>query len=198
MLSKSARGIVGKVTVFCVSLLPAINLAMGIVNNTLGANPVESLTHQTGEWGLRFLLITLLITPLRRWFGWNYWMRFRRMLGLYSFFYVLLHFLTYLVFDHFFNIAAIIDDIIKRPYITVGFVGFLLLIPLAITSLSVLRRRLGKSWITLHRLVYVCALAGVVHFWWLVKADVLEPFIYALTLAVLLFARMYFWYQKRR
>ena len=174
-------------------------LVIALLNNGLGANPVETLTHETGEWGLRLLLVTLAITPLRRMFGWNRLIRFRRLLGVISFVYVLAHISIFLVFDHFFDIASIIEDIFERPYITVGFIAFVGMLPLAITSLPALQRKMGKYWVPLHRTVYIVAILAVVHYWWLVKADVLLPALYALILLVFLLVRIYFsFYQKRR
>ena len=180
-----------KPVLFVVCLLPFIALVMGAVNDTLGTNPVETMTHETGEWTLRFLLLTLLITPLRRLSGHNWLIRLRRMLGLFAFFYACLHFLTYIWFDHYFNWFEIIKDIPKRPFITVGFIAFVLLVPLALTSTNAMMRRLKKNWTRLHKLVYVIAVLGVLHFLWLVKADILEPMVYALILLVLLGYRAY-------
>ena len=158
----------------------------------LGANPIEELLHQLGRWGLKFLLLSLTITPLRRWTGWNWLIRFRRMLGLFAFFYIMLHFLTYAILDQGLNLAVIIEDVIKRPYITLGMAAFVLLIPLALTSTKGMMRRLGKRWQKLHRLVYVVAIAGVWHFYWQVKLDTLDATIYALVLALLLITRVYY------
>lgn len=157
---------------------------------SLGANPVEELLHEFGRWGLKFLLLTLTITPLRRWTGWGWLLRFRRMLGLYAFFYIVLHFLTYAVLDQGLAISLIIEDVIKRPYITLGMTGFVLLIPLAVTSTRGMMRRLGKRWVELHRLVYLIAILGVWHFYWQVKLDTLEALVYAVILTVLLATRI--------
>jgi sulfoxide reductase heme-binding subunit YedZ len=173
-------------------------LIFALFDGRLGANPVETLTHVTGEWGLRVLLLTLAITPLRRLFRWNSLVRFRRLLGMVSFVYVLAHVAIFLVFDHFFDMTAIIDDIVERPYITVGFLAFVGMLPLAITSLSILQRKMGKHWVSLHRMVYLVAILAVVHYWWLVKADVFLPAIYALILLLLLTVRMYFFKRKKR
>ena len=179
-----------KPIVFVLCTLPALNLLYAGLHGNLGANPVETITHATGEWALRMLLVTLAITPLRKLTGLNTIMRVRRMLGLFMFFYVSAHLLTYVWLDAFFDLAYIWDDIAKRLYITVGFAGFCLLLPLALTSTNAMIRRLGaKRWQRLHRLAYPAALAGVLHFWWLVKADVREPFIYAAILAILMLAR---------
>jgi sulfoxide reductase heme-binding subunit YedZ len=174
-----------------------VYLAVSVVNNTLGANPIEVLTHVTGEWGLRLLLITLAITPLRRLLGWNRLMRFRRLLGVCSFTYILAHFAIFLIFDHLFDVLSIIDDIVERPYITVGFIAFVMMVPLAVTSLSVLQRKMGKYWVKLHQLVYVVAILAVVHYWWLVKADILLPAIYAAIVFLLLAIRLYYFADKK-
>ncbi|MFC1778673.1 sulfite oxidase heme-binding subunit YedZ [Pseudomonadota bacterium] len=158
----------------------------------LGANPIEELLHQLGRWGLKFLLLSLAITPLRRWTGWNWLIRFRRMLGLFAFFYIVLHFLTYAILDQGLDLALVIEDIIKRPYITLGMAAFLLLIPLALTSTKSMMRRLGKRWQKLHRLVYIIAILAVWHFYWQVKLDTLDATIYAIVLAVLLMTRVYY------
>lgn len=185
-----------KPILFVVCLLP---LALGIwdgFTDQLGANPIEEITHRTGDWALRLLLLTLSATPARRLFGWSWPLRLRRMLGLYCFFYACLHFLTYLVLDQFFDWDEIVKDILKRPYITVGFTAFVLLIPLAVTSTNAMMRRLGRRWGQLHQLVYVIAVLGVLHYLWLVKADYLQPLIYAVILLFLLLVRA--WYQRRR
>jgi methionine sulfoxide reductase heme-binding subunit len=190
MTSTSLVRFVMKPLVFAAALVPAGLLVSGAVGGTLGANPLEAITHRTGEWALRFLLLTLSVTPLRAALGWNPLVRFRRMLGLFAFFYASLHVATYLWFDKFFSWAEILADIPKRPFITVGFTAFVLLAPLAATSTSGMIRRLGgRRWQALHRLVYVAAAAAVVHFWWLVKADVSRPRVYALILAGLFLAR---------
>ena len=179
-----------KPLVFLLCALPALSLIYAGWNGDLGANPVETITHETGEWALRMLLLTLVITPLRKLTRWSSIMRVRRMLGLYAFFYVSVHLLTYVWLDAFFSLAYIWEDIAKRLYITAGFTGFCLLLPLALTSSNMMIRRLGaKRWQRLHRLVYFAALAGVLHFWWLVKADVREPIVYAALLAALMLAR---------
>jgi sulfoxide reductase heme-binding subunit YedZ len=154
------------------------------------------MTHETGEWTLRFLLLTLMITPLRRLSGKSWLIKLRRMLGLYAFFYACLHFITYIWFDQYFDWMEIVRDIPKRPFITVGFTAFVLLIPLAVTSNNKMMRRLKKNWVKLHKLVYVIAVLGVLHFLWLVKADTLEPLIYASILLLLLGYRAY--YQRKK
>lgn len=184
-----------KPVVFLVCLLPLVFLllrAFEVAGFGLGANPIEELLHELGRWGLKFLLLGLSITPMRRWTGWNWLLRFRRMLGLFAFFYIVLHFLTYAILDQGLDIAAIIEDVIKRPYITLGMTGLLLLIPLAITSTKGMMRRLGRRWQKLHRLVYVIAILAVWHFYWQVKLDTLDASLYALVLAVLLATRVYY------
>ena len=183
----------GKFLLFCASLSPLAWLCWLVWQDRLGANPVETLSHRTGDWSLRFLLLTLAVTPLRRLTGWNGLQKFRRMLGLFAFFYVCLHFGVYLVFDQFFDLSAIFEDIAKRPYITVGFAGFLLLIPLAATSTNGMIKRLGRNWRRLHRLVYLIGVLGVAHYWWLVKADLGEPLLYAGLAAALLGYRLWWW-----
>jgi sulfoxide reductase heme-binding subunit YedZ len=182
-----------KVLLFLACLIPLGKLTLeifGVAGMSLGANPIEELIHRLGIWGLNFLLITLTVTPLRRLTGKNWLLRFRRMLGLFAFFYVLLHFLTYSGLDQRFDLAAIIEDIAERPYITVGFTALLLLVPLAATSTQAMMRRLGRRWQKLHRLVYLIAILGVVHFYWQVKLDTLEALIYAAILAILLAYRL--------
>ena len=183
-----------KLLVFALSLIPAGRLVVGLFTGGLGANPVEFITHTTGTFALVFLMITLAVTPLRRITGYGSLIRLRRMLGLFAFFYTCLHLSTFVVLDHFFDPAAILQDVFKRPYITAGSVGFLLMAPLAATSTAGWIRRLGgRRWQQLHRLVYFSAIAGVVHFLWLVKADLREPLIYASVLAVLLGYRIAVW-----
>jgi methionine sulfoxide reductase heme-binding subunit len=181
-----------KVGVFSACLIPLAMLAWDTITDQLGANPIEAITRQTGTWTLRFLLISLAVTPARRLAGWNSVIRFRRMLGLFAFFYASLHFLTYIWLDQFFVVEDIVKDVIERPFITVGFLGFAMLIPLAVTSTAKMIKRLGgKRWQLLHRLVYASAVAGVVHYLWLVKADVQLPLIYGSLLAVLLGYRVW-------
>jgi sulfoxide reductase heme-binding subunit YedZ len=156
-----------------------------------GANPIEEILHSLGKWGLKFLLITLAITPLRHWTGLNWLVSFRRMFGLFTFFYILLHFLTYFVLDQSLDTAAVIEDILERPYITLGMTGLILMLPLALTSTRGMIRRLGSRWKKLHRLVYVIGVLGVWHFYWQVKLDTLEPTLYAAILAVLLGTRLW-------
>lgn len=186
-----------KPALFIVALIPLAYLVYRGMNNNLGANPIETINRYTGDWVLRFLVITLVVTPLRKLTGWNSLLRYRRMLGLFAFFYACLHFLSYVWLDQYFVLADIIRDVIKRPYITVGFVSFLMLIPLAVTSTNAMIRRLGaKRWQQLHRLVYLIGIGGVVHFLWLVKSDISEPLIYGVILALLLGFRM--WHKARR
>ena len=179
-----------KMLVFALCLVPTVVLIYGGFSGALGANPLETITHETGQWALRLLLITLAITPLREVLGWNRLIQFRRMLGLFSFFYLCLHLSTYVVFDHFFDLRGIVEDVLERPYITLGMCGFLLLLPLAVTSTNGWIRRLGRNWQRLHRLVYLAAIVAVAHFLWLVKADLREPLIYAAILAALLTFRL--------
>jgi sulfoxide reductase heme-binding subunit YedZ len=167
---------------------------MGTWGAGLGANPIEAITHATGDWTLRFLLITLAITPLRKLLGVPALIKFRRMFGLFAFFYACLHFTTYIWLDKFFNLHEMLADVAKRKFITVGFTAFVLLIPLALTSTAGWIRRLGgKRWQALHRLIYVSAIAGVIHYLWLVKADIRKPLIYGAILAVLLSYRVLIW-----
>jgi sulfoxide reductase heme-binding subunit YedZ len=191
MTQKSIR--ILKVLLFLLCLVPLAKLALetfGVAGMSLGANPIEELIHRLGKWGLNFLLITLAVTPLRRLTGKNWLLRFRRMLGLFAFFYLLMHFLTYAGLDQRFDLPVIFEDIAERPFITVGFTAFLLLIPLAVTSTNAMMKRLGRRWQKLHRLVYLVAILGVVHFYWQVKLDTLEALIYAAILAVLLGYRL--------
>jgi sulfoxide reductase heme-binding subunit YedZ len=179
-----------KPALFAVCLVPLAQLLYKGWTDDLTANPIEFITHFTGDWVLIFLLATLSITPLRKLSGWNGLIKFRRMLGLFAFFYAGLHFATYMVLDHFFDFQAIAKDIMKRPYVTAGFTGLVLMVPLAITSTAGMIRRLGKRWQQLHRLVYVAAIAGVIHFYWLVKADIRRPLQYAALLILLLGYRL--------
>jgi methionine sulfoxide reductase heme-binding subunit len=188
-----------KVLVFLLCLIPFFSLVERALHNRLGANPVEFLQHSTGDWILRFLIFTLAITPLRKLLNLPDLIRFRRMLGLFAFFYACLHFLTYLGPDQSFNLSAMWKDVAKRPFITVGFLGFVLLIPLALTSTTGWIRRLGgKRWQMLHRVIYISAIAGVVHYYWLVKSDVRKPLFYGALVAILLLWRLGSWIFKRR
>jgi sulfoxide reductase heme-binding subunit YedZ len=182
-----------KAIVFVAALIPLARLAVGVIffPDWLGANPAEFITRATGDWTLRFLLLTLTVTPLRGVTGWHWLLRFRRMLGLYAFFYGVVHAASFVAFDHVFEIAEILRDIVKRPFITVGFTALVLMLPLAITSTDRMVRRLGaQRWLALHRLVYIIAPLGVLHFWWMVKRDVTEPTIYAAILVLLLGYRL--------
>jgi sulfoxide reductase heme-binding subunit YedZ len=165
-------------------------LVLRAVQDNLGANPVEVLTHSSGEWALRFLLITLMVTPLRTISGWSWLLRYRRMLGLFAFFYAVMHFVIYIWIDQSFLWEEILADIIKRPYITVGFAALLMLVPLAITSTKKMIRRLGKRWSTLHQLAYVAAIGGAIHFLWLTRADYREPAIYLVVYLIVMAMRL--------
>ena len=187
-----------KVGVFGACLSPLVVLTWQALTGNLGANPIDEITDQTGIWTLRFLLITLAVTPARRLTGWNRLIQFRRMLGLFAFFYGSLHFVTYIWLDQFFLVEEIIADVMQRPFITVGFASFVLLIPLAVTSTTAMIKRLGgKWWQRLHRLVYAIAIGGVVHYLWLVKADIREPLIYGSILGILLAYRLWDIYGRR-
>jgi len=187
-----------KVAVFLACLAPAAWLTWrAFVSGDLGVNPVETLTHETGQWALRLLLVTLAITPLRRLTGWNRVIGFRRMLGLFAFFYAVLHLSVWVVFDHFFTIETMVEDIVKRPFITAGSVALLTMLPLALTSTRGAIRRLGKRWQQLHRLIYVSAAAAVLHFLWKEKVIINETVMYAAILAALLAIRVVFALRKR-
>lgn len=176
------------------ALVPAVRLLFYGFTDRLGANPIEFITRSTGDWTLYFLCLTLAVTPLRRLSGWNWLVKLRRMLGLFAFFYVVLHFTTFLWFDHFFDLQEMWKDVLKRPFITVGFIAFVLLIPLAATSTNGMVRRLGgKRWQWLHRLIYVIALLGLLHFWWMKagKHDFFQPILFSLIVALLLGLRVY-------
>ncbi len=180
-----------KAAVFALCLVPVGRLGWLAFSDGLGANPIEHITRATGWWTLAFLLVTLTVTPARRLLSMPWLLRLRRMLGLFAFFYACLHFTTYLWLDQFFDWRAMLKDIAKRPFITVGFTAFVLLVPLAATSTNAMVKRLGaRRWQWLHRAVYVIATLGVVHFWWLVKKDVTEPAWFAAVLAALLSARI--------
>ena len=187
-----------KPLVFLACLAPAL-LVLGDtfeVTGTLGANPVEEILDRLGNWGLRFIMSALAVSPLRRLTGWNWLTRFRRMLGLFAFFYVLMHFLVWLILDQGVLWSAIVEDLVKRPFITVGFAALLLLTGMAITSTNAMRRRLGKAWQKIHYGAYAVGVLGVWHYWWQVKKDIREPLIYAAILAVLLGIRLWYRYQK--
>jgi methionine sulfoxide reductase heme-binding subunit len=193
-----------KPLVFLACLIPACHLALGALNAaglwhvgqvSLGADPVKVMLHTCGRWALNFLMITLCMTPLRDLTHSVFWLKFRRMFGLFVFFYVILHFTVYLTLDQEGKLGAVWQDIVKRPYITIGMLGLLLLIPLAVTSTAKAQRRLGRKWTRLHRLVYVIAILGVWHFWWQVKKDIREPLLYVCGLALLLGYRA--WKQRK-
>ncbi len=179
-----------KPLLFLLCTLPFWALVYNGVTDNLTANPIKEITHFTGEWALHLLLITLSVTPLRRFTGNNSLLRFRRLLGLFAFFYASLHFCTYLVLDQFFDWREIVQDVAKRPYITVGFSAFVLLIPLALTSTNRMVQRLGRHWRRLHLLIYPSAILVICHYLWLVKADILPPLLYGLALCLLLALRM--------
>ena len=186
-----------KLAIFLLCVSPFINLVWRGWQQDLGANPIEFITRSTGDWTLRFLLITLAITPLRKWFNLPDLIRFRRMLGLFAFFYGCLHMLTYVWLDKFFDFGDAWRDVLKRPFITVGLASFLFMLPLAITSTAGWIRRLGgKRWQLLHRVVYLSAVAGVIHYYWLVKSDVRLPVLYGALLGLLLAARLVIWTRK--
>ncbi|HEX7044564.1 MAG TPA: protein-methionine-sulfoxide reductase heme-binding subunit MsrQ [Burkholderiales bacterium] len=196
-MASPGRFAAAKPVVFAACLLPFLALVRMIWTGDLGPNPVETLNRFTGDWTLRLLLATLALTPLRGVSGWHYPMRFRRMLGLFAFFYACLHFLSWIWVDKLFDWDEMVTDVAKRPFVTVGFASFVLLIPLAVTSTNGMIRRLGGArWRALHRLVYAIAAGGVVHFLWLVKSDIREPLVYAAILAVLLGYRL--WGRWRR
>ena len=179
-----------RAALFLLCLIPASLMVYDALTGNLSADPIKALTHRTGIWGLTCLTAALAITPARRLTGWNRLQSYRRMLGLFAFFYLSLHFSVYLVLDQFFDWHTIVKDVTKRPYITVGFTGFLLMIPLALTSTRGWVKRLGRRWVTLHALIYVTALAGIVHFTWSQKADVTRPRLYGAVIVVLLAARL--------
>jgi sulfoxide reductase heme-binding subunit YedZ len=179
-----------KVPVFLIALVPAALLVRGFLTDSLGVNPAETIQLATGRWALKFLLISLAVTPLRRLTGWNIVIQYRRMLGLFAFFYATLHFTSYWAFDLSFAWGAMLGDVLKRPFITMGFTAFLLLVPLALTSTKGSIRRLGKRWTLLHRLVYISAICAVIHFAWKVKVFTGDPVLYAAILAVLLGFRL--------
>lgn len=191
-INNALKSAYAKPVIFLLCLLPLLALIWRGFTGDLGANPVETITRDTGDWVLRFLMITLVITPLRVWTGYASIGRFRRMLGLYCFFYAFCHFLIWFIADHSMDLGDMIEDIIDRPYITFGFSAFILLIPLAITSNNVMIRKLGKNWKKLHKLVYAILILGVLHYLWLTKADYLEPGIYAFIAMILLLQRVKF------
>jgi sulfoxide reductase heme-binding subunit YedZ len=190
--------------VFAVSLVPAVwvigAIASDYFNGTrlLGSNPIKEAEHFTGRWVLRFLIFTLAVTPIRQTFGWNWLQKYRRMLGLFAFFYALIHLSIYFVLDLELAWGDLAEDIIKRPYITIGMAAFTLLIPLAVTSTAKMVKRLGgKRWAALHRSIYVIVILGTIHFWMAVKRDITDPLIFALIFAVLLGYRLVAWRRRR-
>jgi methionine sulfoxide reductase heme-binding subunit len=197
-LLSMTRNTILKPIVFLAALLPLAQLIFRQLTTGLGANPVEVMTHRTGLTALILLFITLAITPLRKLTGLYWLIQYRRMLGLFAFFYACLHFLIYAVLDQSLDLASVTKDVYKRPFITVGFLAFILMIPLALTSTKGWIRRLGKRWQQLHRLIYVSAAAGALHFFWLVKKDKREPLIYAAVLALLLGYRAVNYFLSRK
>jgi len=179
-----------KPLVFLLCLWPLAYLLHGMFTDSLGANPIEVFTRASGEWALRLLLFTLLMTPLRKLTGVSRWLQLRRMLGLFAFFYVIVHFMSYLWLDQFFDWPEILADIVKRPFITAGMVAFLMLLPLALTSTNRMMRRLGRNWKRLHRLAWVAPAVGILHFFWLVKADLFEPILYTVIFLFLMLFRL--------
>ena len=188
-----------KITVFVAALYPLARIVLFGFTGGLGANPIEFITRSTGLWTLVFICITLAVTPVRKLTGWNALLRFRRMLGLYAFFYGALHFTTYFWFDKWFDLAEIVKDIGKRPFITVGFAAFMLLIPLAVTSPKAMVRKLGRRWQTLHRAIYLIAALAILHFWWMKagKHDLILPKIYGAIVIALLGWRLVVWARDR-
>ena len=186
-----------RVALFLAALTPAALLVWGFYTNDLTANPGDYITDQTGTWILGTLFASLCVSPLRKLTGWNDLIKLRRMLGLFAFFYAVLHMLTWVVFVHYFEVSFMVEDVVKRPFITIGMAVFVILFLLAITSNRFSIRKLGRKWASLHRLVYLAAIGGVIHFWWLVKADITLPRRWAVALAVLLGMRVWWWYQKR-
>lgn len=188
-----------KLTIFLAALLPVIRIVYRGIEGNLGANPLEFITRATGDWTIYFLCLTLCITPLRRLTGWHWLQRMRRLCGLYVFFYAVLHFTCFLWFDHFFDLETMWEDILKRPFIAIGFSAFVLLIPLAATSTDRMMRMLGRWWGKLHQVVYVVALLAVLHFWWMRagKNNLREPMIIAGVMLILLGVRLVFYWRAR-
>jgi sulfoxide reductase heme-binding subunit YedZ len=186
-----------KAVIFVLALLPFLRMAF-LTATGVPVDPVEFLTHGSGDWALYLLCATLTVTPLRRFTGWNWVIRLRRMLGLYAFFYAFMHFITFLWFDHFFDVAAMWKDVLKRPFITVGFIPFVLLLPLAATSTNAMIKRLGRNWARLHRLIYVIAPLAILHYWWIKagKHNFEQPIIWGSVVAVLLLLRV--WWHVRQ
>jgi methionine sulfoxide reductase heme-binding subunit len=186
-----------RVAAFGGALVPLLLLVAGFFTGQLTANPIEYITRQTGYWALVLLLASLAVTPIRRLTGWNEVIKLRRMLGLFAFFYASLHLLTWIVLDKFFDVAWMIEDIAERRFITIGMLTWLVLLPLAITSTKGMIRRLGRRWQRLHRLVYVAAISGIVHYWWLVKADLFYPQMLSVIIAVLFGVRIWWTWRTR-
>jgi len=189
-----------KIILFASALLPAARLLLFGFTDRLGANPIEFITRSSGDWTLYFLCITLAVTPLRRFTNWNWLIKLRRMLGLFAFFYASLHFTTFLWFDHFFDVSEMLKDVVKRPFITVGFIAFILLLPLALTSTNGMIRRLGgKRWQWLHRSLYAIAMLGILHFWWMRagKHNFEKPILFGTIVAALLLVRVWFAWRNR-
>ncbi|HWW06877.1 protein-methionine-sulfoxide reductase heme-binding subunit MsrQ [Collimonas sp.] len=189
-----------KIILFASALLPAARLLLFGFTDRLGANPIEFVTRSSGDWTLYFLCITLAVTPLRRFTNWNWLIKLRRMLGLFAFFYASLHFTTFLWFDHFFDVSEMLKDVVKRPFITVGFIAFISLLPLALTSTNGMIRRLGgKRWQWLHRSLYVIAMLGILHFWWMRagKHNFEKPILFGTIVAALLLVRVWFAWRNR-
>lgn len=201
MFKPSARHLrLIKSALFLLALLPLVRVVVLGFYGQLTANPIEFITRSSGDWTLYFLTLTLLITPLRRLSGWSWLVQLRRMLGLFTFFYACLHFITFIWFDHFFDLQAMWKDVLKRPFITVGFTAFVLLLPLAVTSNDTMMRFLGRRWQTLHKLVYAIAVLAILHFWWMRagKNNVAEPLIFGGIMALLLGSRVVFWLHALR
>ena len=191
---------VWKPLLFAACLLPFV-LVVGDafeITGRLGANPAEEILDRFGNWGLRLLMATLAVTPIRRLTGLNWLARFRRMLGLFTFFYILMHFLTWFWLDQGMLLSAIVEDVVKRPFITIGFAAFILLLAMAVTSTSGIRRRMGRGWDKLHSSIYAVSILAVWHYWWQVKQDITEPLVYALIVATLLGARAWWTIRRRR
>ena len=188
-----------KAGLFLLACLPFLRLIIFAYLDQLGANPLEAITRNTGDWTLYLLCITLSITPLRRLSGWIWLIALRRMMGLFTFFYASLHFLAFLWFDHFFDLQAMLLDVVKRPFIAMGFATFLLLLPLAITSTNRMMRKLGKRWKTLHQLIYLIIITGLIHFWWMRagKQNFAQPLLITVIALVLLSSRVLIWWQNK-
>lgn len=189
-ISKLLKSIYAKPVLFVLCLVPLALLVWRAFDGDLGANPVETITRSTGEWALRFLLLTLAVSPIRNWTKNAILIRFRRMLGLYVFFYASCHFLIWLIADHSLDFGDMLEDIIDRPYVTLGFSALMVMTPLAVTSNQAMIRRLGRRWTTLHKLTYLVAILAILHYLWLVKADYLDAGIYAVITVLLLLQRV--------